>query len=50
MTRIFPMSQKGLLTTFKKEAREIIIVVMQKILEKRPLHSVVVKNANGQSQ
>ena len=31
--------------TFKKEAREMIIVTMQKILEKSPLHSVVVKNA-----
>ena len=34
------------MTTFEKEAREIIIVTMQKILEKRPLYSVVVKNAN----
>ena len=32
--------------TFKKEAKEMIIAIMQKILEKSPLHSVVVKNAN----
>ena len=32
--------------TFKKEAREMIKVIMQAILEKSPLHSVVVKNAN----
>ena len=32
--------------TFKKEVREMIIVIMQKIFEKNPLHSVVVKNAN----
>ena len=32
--------------TFKKEARELTIVTLQKILEKSPLHSVVVKNAN----
>ena len=31
---------------FKKEVREMIIVIMQKIFEKNPLHSVVVKNAN----
>ena len=34
------------MATFKKEAREMIIVSMEIILEKSPLHSVVVKNAN----